>query len=322
MVSKVRQRLRVLAIWLLSGVLAPTPVARIWPQEGHLARADVQDRQDRNVRWPETLQLHPWRADDPVRLVRISKDGKELMPGKYRLPRIAGKGSEDVKAVKQWLDELSFVLRSETSKNIVSVGISVVLPVRITTNLECAASHPDPWCDAHPHWCDGGCPSLFNDTLHWGVIPGLTASGLEARLEARDPAEAGQSILLNGQEPLRLAPGDEITLSLHGRVDERMSGFSSPRANLSDVMNGIVFREGIEEARDTEPCNIRASSKTGCAFAEVSKFNIGLDMVYFEDGTIWGNYGYGYALPNPDGIFTRVDARDFPGIAGPGSAQR
>ena len=48
------------------------------------------------------------------------------------------------------------------------------------------------------------------------------------------------------------------------------------------------------------------------AFAEVSKFNIGVDVVHFEDGTIWGNYGYGYATPNPDGIFTRVSAEGRP----------
>jgi hypothetical protein len=70
-------------------------------------------------------------------------------------------------------------------------------------------------------------------------------------------------------------------------------------------MNGIVYEEGIEEAKGAEPCLERINSKKGCAFAEVSKFNIGIDVVYFDDGTIWGNYGYGYAIPNPDGIFTR-----------------
>ena len=59
-----------------------------------------------------------------------------------------------------------------------------------------------------------------------------------------------------------------------------------------------------------EPCGAGANSKTGCAFSQVSKFNIGLDVVYFEDGTVWGNYGYGYAFPNPDGTYARIRTDD------------
>lgn len=73
---------------------------------------------------------------------------------------------------------------------------------------------------------------------------------------------------------------------------------------------------------DTEPCLDRINSKKGCAFSEVSMFNIGVDVVFFEDGSIWGNYGYGYALPGPDGIFKRVDARDFAGFVAPPPATK
>src|SRR5208283_666773 len=105
-------------------------------------------------------------------------------------------------------------------------------------------------------------------------------------------------------------PGEEITLSLADR-GEGIWGGTDPRP-FSNVLNPTLRWEGLDEATGEKPCRERANSKTGCAFAKVSKFNIGIDIVYFEDGTIWGNYGYGYALPNPDGIFTRVDARDFP----------
>ena len=101
-----------------------------------------------------------------------------------------------------------------------------------------------------------------------------------------------------------MGPGEEVTLSPAARVDG-IGAITHPRKVFSNVMNGILFEEGIEEAKDTEPCRARANPKTGCAFAEVSRFNIGVDVVYFEDGTIRGTYGYGYALPNLDGIFTR-----------------
>ncbi len=163
-----------------------------------------------------------------------------------------------------------------------------------------------------------GVLSLISKTLHWGLIPGLTAPGLEARYRAEAKGIFGDRAPLQGKESLRLAPGEEVTLWLAGRV-EGIGAITDPRKGFSDIMNGIVYREGIDEARGEEPCIERANSKTGCAFAEVSKFNIGLDVVYFEDGTIWGNYGYGHALPNPDGIFTRVNARDFSGIVSPAS---
>jgi hypothetical protein len=79
-------------------------------------------------------------------------------------------------------------------------------------------------------------------------------------------------------------------------------------------MNGILWEEGIEEAKGAASCAERANSKTGCAFAGVSKFNIGIDVVYFDDGTIWGNYGYGFATPNPDGVFTRANVQDSPRV--------
>jgi hypothetical protein len=85
-------------------------------------------------------------------------------------------------------------------------------------------------------------------------------------------------------------------------------------------MNAILYEEGLEEAKDARPCAERANSKTGCAFADVQKFNFGIDIVYFDDGTIWGNYGYGYATPNPDGIFTRVSAEGCPLVGGAASA--
>jgi len=127
-------------------------------------------------------------------------------------------------------------------------------------------------------------------------------------MEARYRAEGGQRILLQGNEPLQFGPGEQIALSLAGRGDGFLA-HTDPRHPFTNVVNGLVFNEGIDEARDTEPCRDRRNSKIGCAFSKVSKFNIGLGIVYFEDGTIWGNYGYGYAVPNPDGIYTRLEAR-------------
>lgn len=320
MMSRVLQRLNVLAIWLLGGVLASVLVARIWPTGRPLAQASAPDNK---WAWPLTLQVYPAHPGDPVMLVRITKDGKEVVPGRYRMPQIVGDGFQDVDAVKEWLRDASFALKNQSSKNVVSVGIAVVFPAR-RADIEChsitgSKSAREPWCDAHPHWCDGGCPELVDSTVHWGRIPALTASGLEARYRAEAKGMFGDRAPLQGNEWLRLAPGQEAILSLAGRV-EGVWASTDPRHPFSNNMNGILYQEGLEVARDTEPCDVRANTKTGCAFAEVSKFNIGVDVVYFEDGTIWGNYGYGYALPNPDGIFTRVDAHDFPGIATPASA--
>jgi len=316
--SKLIDRLSVIAIWLLGSVLASVLLARVWPGVRLLARGGAPD--DEGV-WPKTLGVYPSHPADPVKLVRITEDGNEVVPGRYRIPQIAGSLGQSLDAVHDWLNHASFTLRSQTSKNIVSVGIAVVFPAR-NTDQECGepTGRGKVWCGENPQWCDGGCPSLFHDSLHWGLIPGMTASGLEARF-ARYRAEGRQRTLREGRGPFRLAPGEEMTLSpaesFEGIWDEM-----EPRKPAWDIMNTIVASEGIDEARGERPCVDRMHSKTGCAFAEVRKFNIGIDIVYFEDGTIWGNYGFGYALPNPDGIFTRVDALHFPGIAGLGSGQR
>jgi hypothetical protein len=163
---------------------------------------------------------------------------------------------------------------------------------------------------------------LIQNTLHWGLIPAQAATGLKSRYEAEAKViegvyRAGRTVV-EGKEPLRVGPGEEVTLSVTGCA-HGMGAITDPRHGFSNVMNGIVYNEWIEEAKDAEPCSERIYSKKGCAFAEASKFNIGVDVVYFDDGTIWGNYGYGYAIPNPDGIFTRVNAHDSPGIANPAS---
>jgi hypothetical protein len=107
-----------------------------------------------------------------------------------------------------------------------------------------------------------------------------------------------------------------MPVSSGGRGDSWLT-VTDPRHGFSDSMNIILHEEGIEDAGGEAPCLERINSKKGCAFSEVSKFNVGIDVVYFEDGTIWGNYGYGYAVPNPDGIFTRVNAHDSPGTDPP-----
>jgi hypothetical protein len=115
--------------------------------------------------------------------------------------------------------------------------------------------------------------------------------------------------VVEGKEPLRVGPGEEAMLSVT-RCVYGMGAITDPRHGFSDVVNGLPYNEWVDEAKDVPPCAERISSKTSCAFAEVSKFNFGINVIYFEDGTIWGNYGYGYAIPNPDGIFTRVNAQD------------
>ena len=125
--------------------------------------------------------------------------------------------------------------------------------------------------------------------------------------------------LLQGRKTLLVVPGAELTLSADGRTIGMMDGLP-PRAAFPSLINAIVRQEGLDEAKNVEPCETRANSKTGCAFAEVPKFNFGIDVVYFEDGTIWGNYGYGYATPNPDGFFTRVNVHGASGITDPRSA--
>lgn len=307
--SRLIPRLNLLAICLLAAVVGCVLVAQVRPQPPATARAQAKDN---DWEWPKTLEVCPSRPGDPVMLVKIIKGGQEVVPAMYRMPEVSGDASANDNAFNDWLKDASFVLENQTSKSIVSVGIAVVFPAR-ETSVECSditgykVPH-DPWCDAHPHYCDGGCPALIHKALHWGRIPAMTASGLEARYRAERrqvSADLPEGIPLQGKEWLRIAPGQEVALSLAGRTDG-WTTVTDPRHGFSNSVNVIVYQEGIEEAQDTEPCFYRANSKTGCAFREVSKFNIGVDIVYFDDGTIWGNFGYGYAMPGADGIFTRV----------------
>ena len=320
--SRVLQRVNVLAICLLGGVLGTVLVVEIWPRACALAQARPtaqEAREEAESTWPETLQVYPTHSGDPVKLVKVTKAGLELQHGKYELPKIAGDDFENPRAVQQWVRDLTFTLRSEASKTIVSVGIAVVLPVR-RTDLDCVtiARYGDHWCDAYPHYCDGGCPGLRYCTLHWGLVPAATASRLRARYEAWVEAGKGDyRPLLQGTKALLLPPGGEITLSADGRGESMVGGTGQRGRKYPGPLNAILGAEGIEEATDARPCAERYNPTTGCAFAEVSKFNIGVDVVHFEDGTIWGNYGFGYATPNPDGIFTRVseDGRPLGGAA-------
>jgi len=319
--SSVLQRLNWLAACILGGVLGAALVAQIWPRGRALAQGRMTEqaaKEEAEWTWPKTLQLCPAHRGDPVKLVKVAKRGEQLQPGKYELPQVAGDIVQTNGAVQVWLRDVSFTLRSEAPKNVASVGMAVVFPVR-RTGFDCLSigGTDQHWCDAHPHWCDGGCPVITHCTMHWGFIPATAASGLQARYRAESKGMYGDRGVLQGTAALLLAPGGEVTLSANGRFDGLISS-SDPRGGLfPSVMNGILWEEGIEEAKDAAPCAERANSKAGCAFAEVSKFNVGIDVVYFDDGTIWGNYGYGYATPNPDGIFTRVTTADSPGIGDP-----
>ncbi len=327
MSAKVLQRLNLLAICLLGGVLASVLIAQVLPSV-HPHSQPKTGREYDDWPWPQTLQVYPSHPGDPVKLVRITKGAKEIVPGRYRMPVIVSPNVGDPRPLDDWLGEVSFVLQNQGSRNIVSVGIAVVFPAR-RTDIDCPhltgeQLTNDGWCDAHPHWCDGGCPVLIYKTLHWGRIPKNTAAGLEARYRAESrilSVELPIGAPLQGNGQLLIAPSEAIPLSPTSRFDGMLVS-TDPTHGVPNILNGILHSEGIDEARDAEPCVDRAGSKTGCAFAEVSKFNIGVDVVYFEDGTIWGNYGYGYALPNADGIFTRTEARDLPGAVSPGSTPK
>jgi len=73
---KALQRLNVLAIWLLGGLLASVLVARIWPEVRAFARGGGTDDE---WAWPNTLQVYPSHPGDPVKLVRIMKGGTEVI---------------------------------------------------------------------------------------------------------------------------------------------------------------------------------------------------------------------------------------------------
>jgi hypothetical protein len=267
--------------------------------------------------WPRTLQVYPAQPGDPVKLIGIIKAGQEIIPGKYSLPEITGDHFMTPNPMDDWLKDTTFVLENQIPKTVVSVGISVILPAR-QTGVDCSTMNKgaEKWCEVHPHWCDGGCPVLIHKTVSWGRIPTETARVLKARYLAEgrrvSPYEE-EGVPLEGKGLLRLEPGWEMPVSLAGRGDSWLT-VTDPRKGFSDSINGILYEEGIEETRGGQPCLERRNSKNGCAFSEVSKFNIGLDVVHFADGTIWGNYGYGYALPSSDGIFERVDVRNFPGL--------
>jgi len=304
--SRLLRALNVLAVCLLGGVLASVVLARIWPGVRLLARASEPDDE---WTWPKTLEVYPSHPGDPAKLVRITKDGDEVTPGKYRIPPMEGDTFSGPNPLDDWLRDASFVVSNQTSRKIVCVGISVVFPAR-QPDADCLSRTSSVgWCDQHPTWCDGGCPILVQRTLQWGRIPAVAARGLQVRLRANHVLPSpvlNEGTPPQGSEWLGLAPRQDAALSLSGRRDGLLA-LIDPRGPFYTPIHRILLNEGLDEAKDTEPCETRQHSRLGCAFAEVSKFNVGIDIVYFEDGTIWGNYGYGYALPNPDGIFTRVD---------------
>jgi hypothetical protein len=157
--SKLVDRLSVIAIWLLGAVLASVLVARIWPEVRLLARGGAPNDDDEWT-WPKTLQVYPSHPGDPVRLVRITKDGDEVTPGKYRIPPMEGGTFSGPNPLDDWLRDASFVVRNQSTRNIVCVGISVVLPAR-QTDVDCPSTTSSVgWCDQHPTWCEGGCPIL------------------------------------------------------------------------------------------------------------------------------------------------------------------
>jgi hypothetical protein len=295
-------RLKLAGICIVVGALGRVLIAQVPPQAPTAGRAGANVGQP--WEWPKTLEVYPSHPGDPIRLVRIMKGGKELKPGTDPVPDIAGDLLEGGDAVREWLKDVSFVLRNQGTKNIVSVGLAAVLPARET-------AYPCPRMGAE---FAESCPSLYQHSLHWGRIPAQLAAALRGRHEA----EGRGRVPLQGEQPLQIAPGQEVTLSLAGRGEGYMTR-TDPFKPLQNVMNGILASEGIEVASGTEPCAVRFYSKTGCGFVEPSKFNIGIDIVYFEDGTIWGNYGYGYATPNSDGIYTRVETADSPGAPDPAS---
>jgi hypothetical protein len=313
--SNLIKRLNLAAICLLGGVLVAVVAVQVWPRARALAQ--VGTSADEQWLWPKTLQVYPSHHDDPVKLVKIMKGGEELVPGKYEMPEMKGDVYEVTDAERAWLKDISFKLRSQTSKTIVSVGIALVVPSR-RTDLHCGEMPRGVPCGPNPNWCDGGCPMLDDTTANWGLIPPMTKPGLEARYRPAFKGHYGDRVPLEGTEPLQLGPGKEIELTPVGRVDG--AGFLEYQMGTSQALLPILFMAGLEEAKGEAPCTKRRSSKWGCAFAEMPKYNFGVAIVYFEDGTIWGNYGYGYARPNPDGIYTRIDMRDSPKVVAPQAA--
>ena len=158
----------------------------VWPRVRALAQSRMPEhvaKEEAEWTWPKTLRVCPAHAGDPVKLIKITKGGVPLEPGKYELPRIAGDDFENPHAVLRWLGDVAFTLRSEAPKNIVSVGIAVMLPVR-RIDVNCISrirDYGDTLCRIDPHWCDGGCPGIRHCTLHWGLIPAVAASGLRSR---------------------------------------------------------------------------------------------------------------------------------------------
>jgi hypothetical protein len=309
--SKILQRLNVLVISLLALVLTSVLVAQIKPGVRPTAQAGSPDEEGV---WPKTLEVSPSEPGDPVRLVRILKGGEEIVPGTYILPEVSAPiGGNLVNLLDGWQKDMSIVLENDSSKDIISVGIGIVFPAR-DTSIECSdmtgnKSPHEPWCEAHPHWCDGGCPSLMEDSLHWGRVPVDTAKALQARYSAEGRGEVTYpepwTMPLQGKDSLRLTPGSRIALSPADAG--RSPAVTDPRHHFHGNVDMLLDREGLEKAEGTTESLIsRAHSKFGWAYRAVPKFNVGIVVVYFDDGSIWGNFGFGYGVPNPDGIFSRV----------------
>ncbi len=313
--SSILQRLNVLLISLLAIVLTSVLVAQIKPAMHPTPQAESPDEEGV---WPRTLQVSPSEPGDPVKLVRIMKGGQELVPGTYIMPEVsAANGSVMAGLLDGWLKDMSVVLENDSSKDVTSVGIAVVFPFR-ETDQECAditgsKSTHEPWCEAHPHWCDGGCPNLTQESLHWGRLPADTAKALQARYSAEGRTEVTYpepwAMPLQGKGPLRLAPGSQV--ALFPPDVGRYPAVTDPRHRFSACLDMQLEAEGLEKAQGTtESLVSRANSEFGWAYRAVPKFNVAIVVVYFADGTIWGNFGFGYGVPNPDGIFTRVSERE------------
>ncbi|MGD0227562.1 MAG: hypothetical protein ABSF71_35050 [Terriglobia bacterium] len=100
--SKILPLLNVLVISLLALVLTSVLVAQIKPGVQPTAQAGSADEEGV---WQKTLQVSPSEPGDPVRLVRIMKDGKEIVPGSYIMPEAS---SPFPNPVEDWLTDMSF----------------------------------------------------------------------------------------------------------------------------------------------------------------------------------------------------------------------
>lgn len=198
------------AVCVLGATLTASLIVENWPT-GHVI--PIVQAQDDHPAGARVIEIEPPMTSGAVETVSITVGKEQISPGIYRNPQQPGKRFQ---ADENWLKNLRFVLKNQTSKTIVYVALAACFPETMETG----------------------------DMMCWPVQMGRIPSN-----EAYTPS--GERLNQGNAEPLQFAPGKQVTVSLP-RDDAPIREFLEQRQSFSGVtecfinLNGGFFDDGMQ----------------------------------------------------------------------------